>query len=58
VTRGYNNREIAEELVISLKTVEAHIHHVLNKLGLSNRVQIATWGLRHEIVLLEQGIAG
>jgi len=58
VTRGYNNREIAEELVISLKTVEAHIHHVLNKLGLSNRVQIATWGLRHEIVPLEQGIAG
>jgi predicted ATPase/DNA-binding CsgD family transcriptional regulator len=50
VTRGYSNREIAEELVISLKTAEAHIHHVLNKLGLSNRVQIATWGLRHGVV--------
>jgi non-specific serine/threonine protein kinase len=53
VTRGYNNREIAEELVISLKTAEAHIHHVLNKLGLSNRVQIATWGLRHGIIPAE-----
>jgi non-specific serine/threonine protein kinase len=58
VTRGFNNREIAAELVISLKTVEAHIHHVLNKLGLSNRVQIATWGLRHERPLLEDRIAG
>jgi non-specific serine/threonine protein kinase len=54
VTRGYNNREIAGELVISLKTAESHIHHVLNKLGLSNRVQIATWGLRHGIVATEQ----
>jgi predicted ATPase/DNA-binding CsgD family transcriptional regulator len=50
VTRGFSNREIAEELVISPKTVEAHIHHVLNKLGLSNRVQIATWGLRHGVI--------
>ena len=54
VTRGYSNREIAEELVISLKTAETHIHHVLNKLGLSNRVQIATWGTRHGIVPAEQ----
>ncbi|MBV9578678.1 MAG: response regulator transcription factor, partial [Chloroflexi bacterium] len=57
VTRGYNNREIAEELVISLKTAEAHIHHILNKLGLSNRVQIATWGLRHGIASSEVGKA-
>jgi non-specific serine/threonine protein kinase len=54
VTRGFNNREIADELVISMKTTEAHIHHVLNKLGLSNRVQIATWGLRHGIVPTEE----
>jgi len=50
VTRGYSNREIAEQLVITRKTAEAHVHHVLNKLGLENRVQIATWGLRHGIV--------
>src|SRR4051794_23237904 len=29
VTRGYSNRQISEELVISPKTTEAHIHHVL-----------------------------
>jgi non-specific serine/threonine protein kinase len=44
VGQGHNNRDIADELVISTKTVQAHIHHILNKLGLSNRVQIATWG--------------
>jgi non-specific serine/threonine protein kinase len=54
VTRGYSNREIAADLVISLKTAEAHIHHVLNKLGLSNRVQIATWGTRHGIASPER----
>ena len=49
VTRGFSNPQIAEELVITRKTVESHVHHVLTKLGLSNRVQIATWGLRHAI---------
>jgi DNA-binding CsgD family transcriptional regulator len=46
VTRGLSNREIADELVVTRKTAEAHISHILNKLGLSSRVQIATWGLR------------
>jgi ATP/maltotriose-dependent transcriptional regulator MalT len=58
VTRGHSNREIAEELVISLKTAEAHIHHVLNKLGLANRVQIATWGTRHGIASPEREMVG
>jgi DNA-binding CsgD family transcriptional regulator len=57
VTRGYSNRQISEELVITVKTAEAHIHHVLTKLGLSNRVQIATWGLRHGVVAAEQELA-
>jgi non-specific serine/threonine protein kinase len=50
VARGFSNREIAETLVITRKTAEAHVHHVLNKLGLTNRVQIATWGLRQGMV--------
>jgi non-specific serine/threonine protein kinase len=57
VTGGFSNREIARELVISLKTVEAHVHHVLNKLGLTNRVQIATWGLRHGVAPAERDAA-
>jgi predicted ATPase/DNA-binding CsgD family transcriptional regulator len=49
VTRGLSNREIAEELVVSGKTAEAHVAHILNKLGFTNRVQIATWGMRHRL---------
>jgi DNA-binding NarL/FixJ family response regulator len=47
VARGLTNRQIADELIITRKTAESHVSHVLNKLGFVSRVQIATWGLRH-----------
>jgi predicted ATPase len=46
VAGGRSNREIAEELVITKKTAEAHVSHILTKLGLCSRVQIATWSLQ------------
>ena len=48
VARGLTNPQIAAELVISRKTVESHVSHVLNKLGLTSRVQIATWAMRRD----------
>src|SRR5688500_5802213 len=48
VSRGLSNKEIAAELEISVRTVENHISHILDKKGFSNRVEIA----RH---VLEQG---
>jgi predicted ATPase/DNA-binding CsgD family transcriptional regulator len=47
VANGRSNREIAEELVITKKTAEAHVSHILTKLGLGSRVQIATWSLQN-----------
>jgi predicted ATPase len=47
IAGGRSNREIAEELVITKKTAEAHVSHILTKLGLCSRVQIATWSLQH-----------
>jgi DNA-binding NarL/FixJ family response regulator len=47
VAGGRSNREIAEELVISRKTAEAHVSHILTKLGFWRRVQIATWAMQH-----------
>ena len=40
VIRGLTNREIAAELVISVKTVEHHLGSVFGKLGVSNRTQL------------------
>jgi DNA-binding CsgD family transcriptional regulator/tetratricopeptide (TPR) repeat protein len=43
VATGATNREIAAALSIAPKTVAAHVEHILAKLGVSRRAQIATW---------------
>ena len=43
VSMGATNREIAERLVISPKTASSHIEHILAKLGVSRRSEIAAW---------------
>ena len=43
VARGLSNRAIAERLVISRRTVDAHVNHIFAKLGLSSRVQLTIW---------------
>jgi predicted ATPase/DNA-binding CsgD family transcriptional regulator len=43
VAEGLSNREIAAKLGISKRTVDAHIEHIFGKLGVSSRVQLATW---------------
>ncbi|WP_327655347.1 ATP-binding protein [Streptomyces sp. NBC_00483] len=41
VAVGLTNREIAERLVISKRTADAHVEHILTKLGVGTRTQIA-----------------
>jgi DNA-binding CsgD family transcriptional regulator len=43
VTSGLSNREIAERMVISKRTVDAHVEHIYAKLRLKSRVQLAVW---------------
>lgn len=45
VAQGKSNREIAQELVLSERTVENHIGNILTKLGFTSRVQIAVWSV-------------
>lgn len=43
VADGLANKAIAARLQLSVRTVESHVRHVLIKLGLDNRTQLATW---------------
>jgi DNA-binding NarL/FixJ family response regulator len=43
VARGLSNRQIAAAAHISERTVESHVQHVLDKLGFTNRTQVAAW---------------
>ena len=42
VGEGMSNRDIAQQLGISKRTVDAHLEHIFGKLGISSRVQLAT----------------
>jgi non-specific serine/threonine protein kinase len=43
VACGQSNGQIAASLVISVRTVETHVQHIMDKLGCSTRAQIAAW---------------
>jgi predicted ATPase/DNA-binding CsgD family transcriptional regulator len=47
VAKGLTNKAIASRLHLSVRTVESHVRHVLAKLGLENRTQLATWAHEH-----------
>lgn len=47
IASGLTNRQIAEKLEISQRTVDAHVQNILNKLGVEKRTQIAVWASRH-----------
>ena len=48
VARGLSNREIAQRLYLSERTVDNHVHRILDKLGFDSRVQVATWLVKNE----------
>jgi len=43
IADGLTNAEIAAELSIAPKTASAHVEHILAKLGVARRAEIATW---------------
>jgi predicted ATPase/DNA-binding CsgD family transcriptional regulator len=47
IGQGKSNSEIAAELVVSKRTIETHVSHILSKLGLSNRAHIMRWAIDH-----------
>ena len=41
VAKGLTNREVAERLVLSQRTVDSHMEHIMRKLGCTSRVQVS-----------------
>jgi non-specific serine/threonine protein kinase len=47
VARGWTNQATADALIVSRRTVESHLSHILDKLGLTSRAQVAVWAAQH-----------
>jgi len=50
IAEAYTSKEIAQELVISLKTVERHRQNILEKLGMSDRVELTRYAIRRGLI--------
>ncbi|EZP26225.1 LuxR C-terminal-related transcriptional regulator [Microbacterium oleivorans] len=50
IARGYSYKEVAQELYISVKTVETHVSSVLRKLQLSSRHELTAWASERRLL--------
>jgi DNA-binding NarL/FixJ family response regulator len=50
IAEAYTSKEIAQELVISVKTVERHRQNILDKLGMSDRVELTRYAVRRGLI--------
>jgi len=55
VARGYKNKEIAEKLFISEQTVKNHLHNIFDKLGVSDRLELALYAIHNGLHDQDQG---
>lgn len=53
VATGKTNREVAEALFISVKTVETHKTHILEKLGLKNTPELVKYAIKNKIISID-----
>ena len=49
IVAGHANKDIAEKLAISEKTVKHHLTNIFDKLGVSNRLELALFALHHRL---------
>jgi two-component system nitrate/nitrite response regulator NarL len=50
VAQGFRNREIGEKLFMSEQTVKNHLHNIFDKLGVSDRLELALYAIHHRLI--------
>jgi NarL family two-component system response regulator LiaR len=53
IAKGKSNKEIADALIVSEKTIKTHVSNILSKLHLADRTQVAIYALRQRLVPME-----
>lgn len=53
VASGKSNQEVADDLFISVKTVDTHKNHILDKLGLKNTAELVRYAIRNKLISLD-----
>lgn len=54
VAEGKSNKEVADTLFISVKTVETHKTHILDKLGLKNTTELIRYAIQNKIISIDK----
>jgi two-component system nitrate/nitrite response regulator NarL len=49
VAQGFKNKEMAERMFISEQTVKNHLHNIFDKLGVSDRLELALYAIHHKL---------
>jgi DNA-binding NarL/FixJ family response regulator len=51
VAQGFKNKEMAEKMFISEQTVKNHLHNIFDKLGVSDRLELALYAIHNNLHL-------
>jgi two-component system response regulator NreC len=54
IAQGYTNRQVAEKLTLSVRTVESHRANLMNKLNLHSRLELARYAAQHGLLEIEK----
>jgi DNA-binding NarL/FixJ family response regulator len=49
IAQGFKNKDMAERLFISEQTVKNHLHNIFDKLGVSDRLELALYAIHHKL---------
>ena len=50
VARGLTNRQVAQQLLVTPRTIETHLEHIFAKLGVQTRTELVAWAVRQDVV--------